>query len=190
MKLKLLSIIILCSVQTLLSQEKFEKEYRVKVKDVPKNALQIIKMWNFPKKVKWYAEESNIGKTFEAKSCLNSQKVSVEFSENGSLLDTEVTVTFSKMPKDLQQMIRKKLSDKFKKFRIKKIQIQYVGDESNVYKQVFQLKTMYPIKPNYEIIVKGKKDKKMETFEILINDKGQILKELKVKKSLSLNLEF
>ena len=50
------------------SQEKFEIEYRVKPSKVPEKSFKLIKSWRFKKKVKWYAEESNDGKTFEAKT--------------------------------------------------------------------------------------------------------------------------
>lgn len=73
MKLKLFLILLFLGFQTLFSQEKFEKEYRIKENRVPKKATQIIKMWNFPKKIKWYAEESNLGKTFEAKTCFRKK---------------------------------------------------------------------------------------------------------------------
>ena len=46
-------LLIFLSVNSLFSQEKFEKEYKVKPKDVPKKSLEIIKIWNFKNKVKW-----------------------------------------------------------------------------------------------------------------------------------------
>lgn len=184
-------VFIFLALQNSYSQEKFEKEYRIKATEVPEKANTILKNWNFPKKIKWYAEESNIGKTFEAKTCFNKHKYSVEFSENGAILDVEKTVKFKELSIEAQQTIKKALNTSFIKYRIKKIQIQYSGSESAIYKEIFQLKTASE-KPliKYEVIVKGKKDPKKQNFEVLINKEGEIEKELKIKSGLSLNLEF
>lgn len=191
MKLKLFLILLFLGFQTLFSQEKFEREYRIKENHAPKKATQIIKMWNFPKKIKWYAEESNLGKTFEAKTCFRKNKFSIEFSENGTILDVEKTVKLKELPLETQQKITRALKNRFRKYRLKKIQIQYVGSESAIYKEIFPLKP-HQEKPiiNYEIVVKGKTDKTYQSFEILLNTKGAIEKELKIKSGLSLNLEF
>jgi len=173
------------------SQVKFEKEYRLKIALVPEKAIQIIEKWNFKKKVKWYAEESQDGKTIEAKVCHNKHKLSLEFEENGNLIDIEKTVKFSNLQEDIQKNIEKTLSKRFKKFRIKKVQIQYKGEESAVYNKLFQLKSQHEeIIPKYEIIVKGKDEKRFQNFEILFNKNGEIEKELLIKSTDSTNLEF
>ncbi|WP_439127501.1 hypothetical protein [Polaribacter sp.] len=191
MKLKLILILSFISLQNFFAQEKFEKEYRVKEKEVPKLAAKILQQWNFPKKVKWYAEESNLGKTFEAKTCFNKHKYSFEFNEKGEILDVEKKVKLKSLSIKEQQVIEKVLTKIFKKYRIKKIQIQYSGSENAIYKQIFQLNTTQQ-KPviKYEIVVKGKKDNKKENFEILINQQGKIEQLMKIKSILSLNLEF
>ena len=89
----------------MFSQVKFEKEYRLKTADVPKKALHIVTMWDFKKKVKWYAEESQDGKTVEGKVCHNRHKISLEFKENGTLIDVEKTVKFSDLEEDIQKNI-------------------------------------------------------------------------------------
>lgn len=118
-------------------------------------------------------------------------KFSIEFSENGTILDVEKTVKLKELPLDTQQKITSALEKRFRKYQLKKIQIQYVGSENAIYKEIFQLKPQQE-KPiiNYEIVVKGKTDKTYQSFEILLNTKGAIEKELKIKSNLSLNLEF
>ncbi|WP_435415474.1 hypothetical protein [Polaribacter aestuariivivens] len=175
----------------MFSQVKFEKEYRLKTADVPKKALHIVTMWDFKKKVKWYAEESQDGKTVEGKVCHNRHKISLEFKENGTLIDVEKTVKFSDLEEDIQKNIENTLSKKFKKFRFKKVQIQFIGDESAIYNEIFNIKSRHEkIIPKYEIIVKGKKEKRYQNFEFLFNRTGEIEKELLIKSSDSTNLEF
>jgi hypothetical protein len=170
-------LIVLSSFHfSFFAQQKFEKEYRINSKEIPAKSLQIIKMWNFKKKVKWFAEESNDGKTFEAKVVYKRHSYSIEFSE----LSTEI-----------QLEIKENLSKKFKKYRIKKVQIQYSGTETAIYNEVFQLKTTHErAKINFEIVLKAKKENDYALYEILTDNKGNLIKELKFKQESSLNLEF
>ena len=190
--MKNICIILIALISTIsLSQEKFEKEYRINFSEAPQKAQQIITKWKFPKKVKWYAEESNDGKTFEAKTCYKKHRYSIEFAETGEILDVEKTVKFKKLESNLQSLIVKQLTTNFKKYRIKKTQIQFNGAENELYKMVFDVKSMSTsIKINYELIVKAKKDSDYDLYEILFDEKGNILKELKFKPVNSINLEF
>lgn len=189
--MRFLSLIFILIGFSGFSQQKFEREYRIKLEQVPTKSQQIVKMWDFQKKVKWYAEESQDGKTYEAKVCYKSKKHSLEFSEKGELLDVEIKVSFKKLQKNVQKNVTKTLSEKFKKFKIRKTQIQYKGNESEMYKAVFKLKTHHQkINPLYEFIVKGKKESNYHLYEILIDEKGIILKELQFAPQNTDNLEF
>jgi hypothetical protein len=84
-----------------------------------------------------------------------------------------------------------KLSKKFKKYRIKKVQVQYSGTETAIYNEVFQLKTTHEsTNINFEIVLKAKKENDYALHEILTDNKGNLIKELKFKQESSLNLEF
>lgn len=184
-----LFFLLICVIS--YSQEKFEKEYRIKEDKVPKSALHIINLWNFQKKVKWFVEESNEGKTFEAKVVHNKYKYSIEFTEQGKFIDLEKEVKFKSLETKVTSIIHENLSKEFSKFKIKKVQLQYNDSESEVYKTVFKLKTTQGIsKPNYEIVVKAKKDKEYSVYEFLFDVQGNIIKKLKFKPISSLNLEF
>ena len=173
------------------AQQKFEKEYRIKSSEAPVKSLQIIKMWNFNKKVKWFAEESNDGKTFEAKVVFKKYRYSIEFSEEGEILDVEKTVKFDELPIEMQQKIAQNLSKRFKSYSIKKVQIQYSGTESAMYNQVFKLeKVNEKAKINFEFILKAKKENENAFYEVLVDVNGAVIKELKFKEESSLNLEF
>ena len=173
------------------AQQKFEKEYRINSNEIPAKSLQIIKMWNFKKKVKWYVEESNDGNTFEAKVVYKRHRYSIEFSEEGQILDVEKKVKFSELSDEIQLKIKENLSKKFKKYRIKKVQVQYSGTETAIYGEVFQLKTTHErAEINFEIVLKAKKENDYALYEILTDNKGNLIKELKFKQESSLNLEF
>lgn len=187
--LLIVSVLLISSFS--FSQEKFEKEYRIEFSEAPQKSQKIITKWEFPKKVKWYAEESNDGKTYEAKTCYEKHRYSIEFSESGEILDVEKTVKFKKLESSLQHVINKTLTKKYKKFKIKKTQIQFTGSENELYEMLFELKsTPKSTVRNYELIVKAKKNKDYEFYEILFDENGNIVKELKFKLTNSLNLEF
>ena len=188
-KLTILITLFICCNS--FSQEKFEKEYRVKPIEVPETAVNLIKSLKFKKKVKWYAEESNDGKTFEAKTCHQKHYYSIEFSDKGTLIDLEKKVKFSELGQDLQSEIKKTLAEKYKKYKFKKIQIQYKGLESEVKKGILNLpRNEILARIFYEIIVKAKKDTSYALYELLLDENGNIIKELKFKASNSINLEF
>lgn len=189
--MRLFLFVFFISLAPLFAQQKFEKEFRIKKSEAPTKALEFIKSVNLKNKLKWYAEESNDGKTYEVKTCFRKYKYSIEFSENGKVLDIEKTIKLKQLEVLTQQKIKQSLSKRFKKYKIKKLQIQYIADENWIYKNLFQTENSHTkAKINYELIVKGKTNKMFSQFEILINQEGEIIKELLFTSSNSLNLEF
>ena len=181
--------ILFWGISPIFSQEKFEKEYRIESHEVPKKAFQLIEKWNFNTKIKWYAEESNDGKSFEAKLTYKGNKYSIEFDEKGTILDVEKTVKYSKLPKNNKESIESSLSKSFQKFKIKKIQIQFLGDENELFQAIFHQKSQTD-KTNYETVIKGKKTDKYLMYEILLDADFNIQKELPFSSINSFNLEF
>ena len=116
MRYALVHIILLFVVLQLTAQEKYEHEYRIKALEVPEVAVNFINKIPNTKRLKWYAEESQQGKSIEAKFYGSHHKVSVEFSENGSIQDIEFKVLLNEIPKDQQDAIRQALSNKFVRF--------------------------------------------------------------------------
>lgn len=173
------------------SQYKYEKEFRVTSQDVPIKADSFIKMCPFSKKVKWYTEESQAGKSYEAKVYYKKHKHSIEFSESGELIDIEIKVKFYELPPRSQTSINSTFSSIFKKYKIEKTQIQYSGSESSIYKSIFNLKAVHEKTTiNYELIIKGKKENSYFKYEFLLDQNGMILKELQFAPENADNLEF
>ena len=172
------------------SQEKYEREYRVIADSIPKNAKLFVDRFKFDKKVKWFVEESQEGKTIEAKSYLNSYKYSIEFSKSGNLIDVEKQIQFKELSKSLQEKINTSLANKYDKFKIKKLQIQFKGSKENLLQTIFNDKKIEEISINYELVVKTKKENESKRYELLVDKNGTILKELVFKNTFSINLEF
>ncbi|MAD98265.1 MAG: hypothetical protein CMB99_13140 [Flavobacteriaceae bacterium] len=171
------------------AQEKYEREYRIDLKEVPKKALDFIQQIPNVQKVKWYYEESQDGETVEAKFKHKGHKVSVEFTDKGEILDVEIKTRLGEFPKQERQLIRKVLESQFVKYRIRKIQKQFSKLSRAQFQKLFSNPAGFGTY-NYEIVVKGKKKKQFELFQLQIDQEGAVLSQLKFAPPNSLNLEF
>ncbi|WP_299710317.1 hypothetical protein [uncultured Tenacibaculum sp.] len=189
--MRLLFLLSFFMVFKLSSQFKYEREYRVSEEKVPKSAITFLEQFQLSKKIKWYGEESQDGKTFEAKFYYKSQKYSFEFDEKGKIIDVEVKRKLKSIEKEDRLNIEAKLKTLFRKYRLKKLQIQFSGTPQNIVEEL----TKYLETDNYdsalfELVVSGVKKKHRDLYELLLNSKGEVLKELKFKELNSDNLEF
>ena len=183
----LLFVIALFSgILNCLAQQKFEREYRIDTTEVPQNAKTFIKECNFKKKIKWYAEESQDGKTYEAKTIKDKYKLSIEFDLDGNILDVEKTIVFTEIELETRNRIKTTLLDRFKKFKIKKIQIQWTGESAELINYINN--NLNYEASLFEIVLKSKTEKAF--YEVLINRKGEILKELSFAPRYLDNLEY
>ncbi|CAL2107091.1 conserved hypothetical protein [Tenacibaculum sp. 190524A02b] len=174
-------------------QVKYEREYRVSQEEAPLKSIETIKNLGYKKKIKWYAEESQDGKTYEAKSYYKGRKHSCEFTEKGELIDIEIKVNFKLLSQKTQQIIKNVLFKKFKKIKIKKTQIQFKPQKTTSLNTLIKsddITILEQLATNYELIIKGKTSNGYSKYEFLISNKGELIKELKFTPSNSDNLEF
>lgn len=187
--MKIVVFLMFSVVFSAFSQQKFEREYRIDLEEVPPKASSFIAKCGFDRKVKWYTEESQDGKTIEAKSCKKGYKYSIEFSRSGTVLDVEKTIKWKEIAAIKQKAIQKSLKNRFEKYRLKKIQIQWQTDHE-FYIDLINGKGENEINEFYEIVVKGSKNKTSHLYEVLIDASGTILKELQFAPQNTDNLEF
>lgn len=172
------------------AQNKVEKEYRIKSSQVPKEALDFIKKCPFKKKIKWYIEESQNEKSIEAKTFYQKRKYSIEFTNEGEPEDVEIKIPFSELSIDLQNTIQSSLDSIFTKSKIKKNQIQWVGDRATLVSLINKKNIKAAYTTNYELIVKGKKEKHYHYYELLYSNDGVLLKMLRVVNDNTDNLLY
>ncbi|PIY12585.1 MAG: hypothetical protein COZ18_01665 [Flexibacter sp. CG_4_10_14_3_um_filter_32_15] len=171
--MKAILIIVLLFIFPLYSyaQSKVEIEERIEKKDVPLPAQQFIDSLCFSSKIKWFVEQNYITKTFEAKITANGTTCSIEFDSLGKIEDVEVEISWKKISEDTQGKINEQLNTDFEKHKIKKIQIQYSGKETDLLN--FRTNTEN-LTIKYEIVVKGQKESKIEFYEYLFSEKGEL----------------
>ncbi|ADV48374.1 hypothetical protein Celal_1049 [Cellulophaga algicola DSM 14237] len=187
MKYKFIVLFFLCGFNSLLAQVKHEREFRIKKKDFPTAAHTLIKSnVSNAKKLKFYKEIDSLKISYEAKFKKDKLWYSIEFNEEGTLEDIEITIKTVDIPNETHEEILKYLSNNFSSFKIKKIQQQYVAEDpmEKTFKNAFQ-NLMIP-SVNYELIIAAKKENGYEQFEILFNAEGVYLS---IRKSLPPNYD-
>ena len=169
------------------SQEKFEKEYRVKANAVPQKARQFIEQCELKEQIKWYLEESQDGKTFEAKTIKRRRQLSIEFDDEGNILDVEQRMSLAQLNAEKKAKISHAITERFGRSKLRKVQAQWSGSASTLIAMI--KKGTSPVSARYfEIVLKSKRDR--EHYEVLLSDTGEFLKVLKITTGSFDNLEY
>src|SRR5690606_8609254 len=185
------AILLLATFCQLVSaQTKVEREYRIKRNAVPENALAFIDEWFPGSTVKWYHEENAKGSFIEAKTSQSKIKYSIKFDILGNLQDTEQIISFENMPTDAGDKITAFLKSRFTKYRIIKIQKQWLADKTTIKSLITTGKSSTKYETNFELEVRGTKGKDIDFFEFLFNEKGNLLKEYEIVQKNTNNLIF
>ncbi len=186
----LIFFICYCYGFTTYGQIKFEREYRIKPEQVPGAAMTFIDSCFKEQKVKWYVEESQDGKTYEAKTFFNNTKYSIEFDTIGNPLDVEQKIAFKRLKNDLKNDITATLDALFVKHQIIKTQIQWKADRETLLKLIKNSSSTESYALHYEIILKAKKEGVFKKYEILFDSSGTAQKVLEITQRPTDNLEF
>lgn len=180
MKNYLIFLTLLAQIPLAYSQDKLEREYRIKQSEVPAKALKYVESSFENIKMKWYGEDNLNGKAIEAKGKRQGNLYSIKFSTNGDLQDIEMVIKFNSIPGNAKTAIEKNLQNRFSKFRVQKAQIQWLGKEADLAALINGERVPGAYTTNYEITFQGTKDRRTDYYEILSNDKGELIRESRI----------
>lgn len=183
-----LSLIIICCCSFTMSQDKYEREFRIRKSQFPTAALDVMESeLQEVKRLKFYKETDSAKTSFEAKFKKDRLWYSVEFDEKGHLEDIEVLIKEVDIPSDALAKMITYFESQFSKYRIKRIQQQYPANQEQL-KETFRNAFQNLLLPslNYELIVAGKVDKNYFDYEILFDAEGNFKK---IRKSLPPNYD-
>ena len=187
-KIQQFSFLLLCFMCFLsFSQVKFEKEYRISEQSVPTKALEFIGEVGLTSSVKWYVEQSQEGRSYEAKTRSRRNRLSIEFDSLGGILEVEKKVRFSDLDPEQVSVIKNQLGERFERVTIKKIQVHWSGLRRDLLKIVQEGSTIATA-THFEIVLRSLKDK--EHYEVLLTRDGQFSKVLKIRPGSFDNLEY
>ncbi len=188
----ILSIVILYlfQINILQGQIKFEKEKRIKEKDVPEAALNFIKDSNIDKAMKWYQEINQSGTSFEAKGIYMHSKHSIEFNKSGHIEDVEIEVERKQLPIKTLASIENYLSREYEAFKLKKIQKQWTGKAEFLKASIKSGQKHPDIQLNYECVAFIKSDGEYRSYEFLFSANGDYKSAFKIIEDSRTNIEF
>jgi hypothetical protein len=166
-----------------LGQEKFEREFKIKNDTIAENACVFIYQSDILEdktQVDWYKEVSQRGASLEAKFKQSGERYSVEFSEAGVLEDVEIEIDSDQIPEITMGNMELVLNGEFVKWKIERVQRQWVGSELNIIKSFESGTAAEGVEVNYEVIVKGRTEKDKNYFELLFSFDGNLLRKSKI----------
>ena len=172
------------------AQEKIEKESRIDLTAVPKNAQSFISDLALYNKIKWYLEQGINQTTIEAKFKHNGKKYSVEFDSIGNIEDIEVEISWKDLEVGVKESIKKQLDLNCSKYKINKIQTQYLGNAKNLSFLFKQNSNTQKLETNYELIVRCNQENEVNLFEYLFNHQGKLISTSKIIFRNSSHLEY
>lgn len=176
--------------QEVFSQVKFEREYDLPLSEVPENASSFTNEYFGHLKLKWFIEESDKGKSIEAKSFKRRERLSIEFSPDGVLEDIEKNIKISSLNSQMRETISTQFKKGFKRFKIRKTQVQWSGEFESIKHFLKTKEELKGFKTAYEIEVEGKKDGSAAMYEYLFSHEGKLLSKKEIETRTTINLEF
>lgn len=173
--LPLITLALLLYSETTFAQHKIEREYAIKSTQVPEKALQFLNQIFDDQKIRWYVEESQAGRSIEAKVKRDGTIYSIEFDQSGNLQDIETIIKFSSLSQKLRQAIEKTLEADFSRIKISKVQRQWTGPATTLRLLLAKKKPVEKYTTRYELVIRGTKDRSTSDYEVLVDDQGTLI---------------
>lgn len=161
-------------------QFKYEKETRVKEKNVPQEARNFLDLLDFDTRIKWYKEQGIRDVYYEAKTKFEKQRYSIKFTEEGNFFDLEVEIASDEIPDEIFDKIEDFLEEEYDRFSIEKIQVQYTGDRDTVLNYFLEETTREGIDVHYEIVISSKQEGSFVMYEFLFSETGEYVKKAEI----------
>ncbi len=169
--------------------DKVEYEKRVKKEDFPATSILLIQeSFVISKKERFFKESDGQNIYYEYKALYKNKNWSVKFNQEGILVDVEVLKSFKNITDTIQLNIRTYLEKEYKKYNIKRLQIQYLKkpnvnfSDSEFIQEILQ-DNYRNAHINFELEVEVLYDNDSSNLvEFLFDHSGRIVKKRKVNK--------
>jgi hypothetical protein len=117
--------------------------------------------------------------SYESKLKWKGHQYSIEFKEDGSLMDAEKLVRFGSLPGEVRDAVNDRLKKEFGKYRVRRTQVQYSGATSGVSDAEVLQSLGRPeagsVTVRYELEVDAVAPPKMGAYELLFDADGNVL---------------
>ncbi len=176
---------LLCGSHTGMTQDvKNEVETGITAQDMPEKAMKLLALMDDAGKVRFYYETDGQKTSYECKLLWQGDTYSIEFYEDGSLMDVEKLMKYRTLPRQVRQPIKAYLHEGHQRAKIKKVQQQFSAATSDktdeeVLKAVLD-KAHDALTIRYELEVAIRKGNEVGTYEMLFDQAGQFLRKRKI----------
>jgi len=182
----LLSILFLSQV-SFAQDLKEEVENSIDKDEMPASALDALEDFledQIVTDANYYRETDGETTTFEAKLYWQDYQYSIEFTDEGLLLDIEQLIEFNEIPEGIQGHITQIMEEQFSRFRMTRVQRQYISDEEDEdgedVIEDFLENDMDDLIVRYEIEVEGQNRSEMGSFEMLFDPEGELIQRRRI----------
>ncbi|MGM0634591.1 MAG: hypothetical protein ACQESK_00895 [Bacteroidota bacterium] len=155
------------------AQEKNEVEKRIKKKEVPAAAKEWMNdAYESVKRIRWYFQTDGDKRVYEAKLRWQKKRHSIEFSLDGKIINIEIKISEDEIDTKAKRKILGYLKENYHSYSLKKIQIQYQGDNDDLEDLIDENEVDEDLEINYEIESYGRNDNDNELWEGIFDEQG------------------
>jgi hypothetical protein len=134
--------------------------------------------------IEYYRETDGETTTFEAKLNWQDYLYSIEFTDEGHLLDIEQLIEFIEIPEEVQQRIKATIEEQFSRSRITRVQRQFIAEEEDedgedVIEDLLE-NDMDDLLVRYELEIEAQNRREMGSFEMLFDERGELIQRRKI----------
>jgi hypothetical protein len=164
---------------------KNEVETSIAREEMPQKALTLLEpVLAEARKVRFYHETDGDQATYESKLKWKGDFYSIEFEENGSLLNAEKLVRYGSLPDEVRKAINGRLEKKFGRHKVRRTQVQYSGGTSGL-SDAEVLKSLGRPEPGgvtvrYELEVDAFASANPGAYELLFDADGNVLEQREI----------
>ena len=188
----IIALLVTCLLGSFTStaQYKYEREFRLKQDLIPDVARDFIDAIGITAKIKWYKEVGLSSTSYEAKFKYANKSFSIEFDSLGMLQDVEYIIKKKELNPAVYVPRETALDALYHKWKIQKIQLQYIGPKKDILTAIIQGKMSPLIQTSYEIVVKGKAQGVVQLYEISFTKEGVIKEVSQIIQNKADHLEY
>lgn len=177
-------------IPSLFAQEKVEREYRVRKNEVPDAArLWLNDAFEGFKRVKWYLEENEVGRAYEAKIKKDRVHYSIEFDMEGNVVDVEELMEFDEIPAHLYDKIAAYLDEEFMRYKVIRFQKQFSGP-ADVLEDYFDEDETEGVTVKFEMEIEARTKEGEQLYELLFDANGKLVRQRTMAIPQTNNLDY
>ena len=183
----LLSLGILNATTSSWAQAPVKQEVEVSIKSnqMPGDATRLLADWlAHARRVRFYRETDGNQVSYEIKMKRKGRWYSVEFYEDGSLMDIEQLIRYQALPAHIRRVIDEYLTQSYDHHRARRVQKQYSAkakhESDEAVLKALEQDNEKELTIRYELVVDVRRDSEVGSYELLFDDQGNFLQERKI----------